>query len=691
MKSTCLTLLLATVATLAVAADPAPGAGPAELASDQGPVGAEQVARDVLQSMDQGADPCRDFYQYACGGWLSSTQLPADKPIWLRSFSTVFERNQKVVRELLESAATDPGDDNQTLVVRFYGACMDEAAVEKAGRRPLAPLLRRIEKVEDATALMAVTGELHRLSVGALFGLGVVADFKNPEVNVAFLSQGGLSLPDRDYYLSQEEDKRALREAYQKHVARMLGLVGEDSATAARHAAEVLAFETRLATASRPVADMRQLDRLYNKLDISGLKQLTPRLPWDAYLAAVGDPALTQINVATPEFFTALEKLVLESEPALLKTYLRWQAVNSGADLLTSDFVQANFDFFGKTLAGQQQLAPRWKRCVDATNGALGEAVGRLYVEKMFAGSSKEIALEMIRDLEAAFADNLPQVAWMDDVTRQRALEKLEAITNKIGYPDRWRDYSKLRLSRSSYFKSSVAAAEFEFGRELAKVGKAVDRSEWGMSPQTVNAYYNPLQNEIAFPAGILQPPFFYRDFPAAMNYGAIGGAIGHELTHGFDDQGRKFDAAGRLREWWEPEVSARFEKRAQCVSDLYATYEVEPGVHLNGPLTLGENIADIAALKEILAAYRLWATRHGAPAAAVAGLTNEQLLFVAWGQVWCAVMSPELARLQVSTDPHSPARFRVNGPMANTPAFAVAFQCAPGTPMNPEKRCEVW
>jgi predicted metalloendopeptidase len=471
----------------------------------------------------------------------------------------------------------------------------------------------------------------------------------------------------------------------------MFTLLGEDAEIAASHAAEVVAFETGLAQASRDRTAMRDIQKQIHRTDRAGLAELAPGLPWDAFFAGSGHPDIDAINVRTPEFFEALDQALATTEIEKLRTYLRWRLVDDMANQLPEAFVAANFEFYGAKLSGQKEIQPRWKRCVSGTSGALGEAVGRLYVHRMFAGDSKDKALEMIHDIEAAFEANLDGVVWMDDETRKRALVKLEAIRNKIGYPDRWRDYSGLRLTGDSYFGNALAASAFEFDFQANKAGEPVDKAEWPMTPQTVNAGYNPLGNEIIFPAGILQPPFFHRDFPAAMNYGAIGLGIGHELTHGYDDQGRKFDASGKLQEWWEPEVSARYEQRAQCVADYYSRYEVEPGVNVNGELTLGENIADIGGLKLAFNAYRMWQQRHGEPGSPIEGLTDEQLLFVAAAQTWCAKESPEFLRMQVTTDPHSPSQFRVLGPMANVPQFAAAFGCEPGQPMRPQEICVVW
>ncbi|MEM7354671.1 MAG: M13 family metallopeptidase [Acidobacteriota bacterium] len=687
-----LTLLLAGLSQPVLAEPNRAAATTDSQRSEGGHLAAQQISADVLAAMDPKTEACTDFYRYACGGWLDSTELPSDQTRWGRSFSTIQERNREIVREILETAAADPGDQpERRLIGHYYASCMDTEAIEKAAAKPLAPMLEEIARVDDTASLMQLAGKFHRHFVGVFFQMGVLPDFKDPDLNIAFLFQGGLGMPDRDYYVSDDETKRQLLGDYEKHVARMLELLGESAEEAAAHASAVVAFETRLAEASRPRAALRVIEKLYNKLDIGGLRELTPKLPWDAYLGATGYPDVADISVATPEFFEALEEALLDTDPAVLKTYLRWHLVNAAADVLSDDFVNAHFEFYGQKLQGQKEIQPRWKRCVAATEQALGEAAGKLYVERQFAGSSKDVALEMIDDIESAFEKALPDLSWMDDVTRRRAVEKAKAVGNKIGYPDEWRDYSSMQIESDDFFANVMAAQSFEYDRTARKIGQAVDPDEWRMNPQMVNAYYSPLQNEIVFPAGILQPPFFHKDFPAAMNYGAIGAVMGHELSHGFDDQGRKFDPMGELREWWEPEASERFQKQAQCVDDLYSSYEVEPGANVNGKLTLGENIADIGGVKQAYAAYKFWESRHGKPESTVEGLTNEQLFFVAYGQVWCSLNTPEQARLRLTTDSHSPSRFRVNGPVSNNAAFAEAFGCAEGTPMNPKQVCEVW
>ena len=652
----------------------------------------EEVAATVTAAMDTSVDPCQDFYRYSCGGWLDSTERPADESRWARSFSVINEENRQIVRTILEEAGENPGEDpNRQRIGYYYGSCMDEAAVEERGASPLHPVLEMVAAVDDAESFLATTGRFHRWGIGAVFGGAVFPDFQDPDLNISWFFQGGLGMPDRDYYVSEDETKQQQLAEYVDFMAKMFGLLGDDEATAAANANTVLDFETELAKVSRPRQEMRDFERLYNKIDLSGLQELTPSLPWSAYFTAVGYPDVVDISVTVPEFFERVESLVAESEPAVLQAYLRWHVARNLADYLSSDFVNADFEFYGKVMRGQEEIQPRWKRCVEDASGTLGEAIGMQYVERKFAGSSKEVALEMIGDIEHAFEANLPQLAWMDDATRGRAKDKVATLQNKIGYPDEWRDYSAMNLVADDYFANALAGIEFDFDYEAKKIGNPVDRKEWGMSPQMVNAYYNPLWNEIVFPAGILQPPFFHRDHPPAMNYGGIGGVIGHELTHGFDDQGRKFSPTGKMEEWWEPEVAERFVAQAQCVDDYYSNYEVAPGAKVNGKLTLGENIADIGGIKEAYTAYKQWEERHPGTAPAVDGLTNDQLFFVAWAQDWCTLATEEVERQLVTVDPHSPSKFRVLGPMSQNPVFAQAFQCEPGTPMNPENQCVVW
>ncbi len=663
--------------------------GSALMATDLTP---EQISAEVTAAMDSEADPCADFYQYACGGWLETTERPADQARWARSFSVIREDNRAFVRDVLEDAAQDPGEDpDRVKIGTFYGACMDQEAIDARGTEPLQKVFGLIDAAEGPADFLKLTAMAQRHGVAPFFDVAVFPDFQNPDLNISWMFQGGLGMPDRDYYVSEDSNKQELLAEYQKHVARMLALAGIENQTAEENAATVLAIETRLAQASRPAEEMRIMERLYNKVDRSGLEDLTPSLAWGDYFETTGYGDLVDISVATPEFFEAIQQLFEDTSAADIKTYLKWQAVNGLSTRLSTELVEASFDFFGKKLAGVVEIRPRWKRCVAATEAALGEIIGRVYIKERFAGNSKDVALTMIADIEQAFENGLPGLSWMDDETRERAIEKVATLQDKIGFPDEWRDYSALTVTADDYFANAGNAAEFEYDYEAKKVGNPVNRKEWGMTPQMVNAYYNPLWNEIAFPAGILQPPFFHKDFPAAMNYGGIGSVIGHELTHGFDDQGRKFGPDGKFSEWWAAEAIEAFQEQAQCVADHYSEYEVAEGASVNGNLTLGENIADIGGVKEGYAAYKLYEARQEGLQPAVEGMTNDQLFFVSQAQVWCQLASEEMERMQVTTDPHSPAKFRVLGPLTNNAVFAEAFQCAEGTAMNPEQRCEVW
>lgn len=679
-----LLVLLALACSPKVAA-PEPAAPPAasgELAA---------VEKSVAQALDPQADACVDFYQFACGGWHATTELPADKTRMTRSFTTITDQNQAMLRQIVERAAEAAGDDPDLQKVGgFYAACMDEEGIASAGLAPVQPLLDRIERAGSAKEIWALAGELHLEGVDPFFSLGVWPDAKNPERNELSLSQGGLGLPDRSFYL--EADSAPLKQAYQEYVAALLQAAGAPADQAATSAAQVVAFETRLAEIAVPRADLRDADKTYNPFDRAALAELTPGLDWAAFFGALGYPNVGRAIVATPDTLAALGPLLTQTPPATLRAYLRARALSDAAPYLDATFDNLHFGFYGTTLSGQKEQLPRWKRCVRRTEGALGEVLGRIYVGKAFAGDSKEIALDMIRRVEAEFESGMADLPWMDDATRAVAIEKSRSITNKIGYPDKWRDYSGLAVDRAEHFGNVRRSRRHESAFWLDQAGKPVDRDLWYMSPQMVNAYYNPVANEIAFPAGILQPPFFSRDFPQAMNYGAMGMVMGHEVSHGFDDEGRKFSATGRLEEWWAPEVAERFEERAQCVVDQYAGYEVQPGLFVDGRLTLGENIADLGGLRQSFRAYRRWIQENG-PEPEIAGLSNEQLFFVAYAQAWCSIYTPEAEKVQVRSDPHSPARFRVNGPVRNLPEFGEAFGCERGAPLFPpeDEICVIW
>ncbi len=653
----------------------------------------EAVAAEIRATIDPKADPCQSFYQYACGGWLAKTTLPADESQFGRGFSQLADTNREVLHGVLEELAKKPGTDpDNRKLGAFYASCMDEGAIEKAGAAPLAPLFAEIDKATDVASALTVAAKLQREGIEALLSTAVEGDFKDPDLSIAYLTQGGLGLPDRDYYLKEDAESKALLADYQAHVAKMLALAGESSVDAARHAAAIVAFETSLAKASLPRAEMRDPNKVYHRVDPATLAAMSDGLSWAPFFAGLGQPNLTLISAAPEGFFKGLAETLKKADPDTVRADFRWLAVHARADQLSKAFVDEDFAFFDKRLQGQQELQVRWKRCVEATDNALGFALGRAFVERQFAGESKKVAVEMIQDIEHSFEAGLPQLAWMDDTTRARAKEKTAVLVNKIGYPDKWRDYSALVVaSDAGYFANSRAAIRFEVDRLLAKIGQKVDRTEWGMTPPTVNAYYNPLRNEMVFPAGVLQPPFFSKDHPAAMNYGGIGMAMGHELTHGFDDQGRQFDGSGRLREWWDPAVVGRFQERTQCVQDLYSGFEVEPGVKVNGKLTLGENIADFGGIKASFRGWHSWSERNGSPGPLIPGFTNDQLFFLGFAQSWCSLRRPEFSKMLATVDPHSPPIFRVDGPLSNFPAFAETFHCAAGTPMNRAQRCEVW
>jgi putative endopeptidase len=689
MRSKCVPALVLAVFTLA-----APSFAGPKVAADA-PAGTDialdAIAASVEKSLDRTADPCADFYRFACGGWLDQVELPADEALWARSFSVIDERNRELLKTLIEDAGKSPaGDADRRLVGTYYAACMDESAVEKAGMAPIAPWLARIDSAKDRNALFALAGELQTVNAAPYFDVQVFADLKDPNTEVAHLSQGGLGLPERDYYLSDAADKKELRAKYSAHVAKMLALAGASEADAAKSAAAILEFETALATASRPVEKMRIYDELHHRLDAPGLAKLTPTLPWTAFFAGTGRTDLQEINVMTPEYFEALAKTTAATDIATLRAYFKYQLLSATAGMLPDRVYQEHFDFAGRTLGGQAEPQPRWKRCIHATEQAMGEPVGKLYVAERFPGRSKEVAVAMIGDITGAFEASLPRLAWMDETTRKAAVVKKGTLRMKIGYPDKWRDYSKLEVKPGAYFENGVAARKFETAWQVAKVGKPVDKNEFPMDPHEVNASYNPLQNAFTYPAGILQPPFFHKDFPDAMNLGGIGFVIGHELTHGFDDQGRKFNEKGEMTDWWTAGSVKAFEERAACIDKQYAAYEIEPGMHLNGKLTLGENIGDNGGLKQAWDALQTKQTARG-EGPKVAGLTEDQLFFVAAAQVWCTEASKEIERLIVQTNPHSPSKFRVVGPMVNHPGFAPTFSCAAGTPMNPAEKCEVW
>ena len=640
-------------------------------------------------SIDRSADPCSDLYQFACGGWLKANEIPADQSRWSR-FQELGERNKLILRGILEKRM-DPANQTDALdkkIGDYYAACMDEAGIEAKGKKPLEPELARVDALTRET-LPAELARFNAAGVSAALNFGSGQDFKDSNSVIAQADQGGLGLPDRDYYFKTDAKSVDLRQRYLEHVTRIFSLLGEPWSQAAGDAETVMAFEVALASASQDRTFRREPKNLDHKMTTAELSKAAPGLDWGKYFEASGAPAFGSLNAVSPGFLAKLAQMAKDEPLEKWKTYLRWRVAHSRAALLPKAFVDEDFAFYGKTLSGAKELKPRWKRCVEMEDGQLGEALGQRYVDQTFGKEGKERTLSMVHAIERAMAADVKGLDWMTPKTKKAAAVKLAAIANKIGYPDKWRDYSSVAVDRGDAVGNAARADQFEWKRQLDKIGKPVDRQEWGMTPPTVNAYYDPQMNDMNFPAGILQPPFYDNALDDAVNYGGIGAVIGHELTHGFDDEGRQYDAKGNLKDWWTPEDNKAFEQRAQCVSDEYGSFTAVDDIKLNGKLTLGENTADNGGLR--LAHMGLQESLKGKTPAAIDGFTPEQRLFLGWGQVWCMKITDEAARMRVMTDPHSPGRFRVNGTVRNMPEFAKAFSCKPGAPLAPQKACRVW
>jgi putative endopeptidase len=659
----------------------------APIAYSQNASTAHQSVLDV-NFMDPGVDPCTDFFTYSCGGWLKKNPIPPDKTSWGLS-SKLADDNKVLLREILEGAASSAGskDPVKQKIGDYYTACMDETTIEAAGVAPLKANLERINKMHSNRDLATVAASMPNR--GVLFDFQSDQDFKNSTQVIAELDQDGLGFPDRDYYVKTDPKSVELRQAYLVHVQKMFELLGDLPAAAATNAQAVMRIETALANGSLTQVERRDPKLLYHKMTRKELEALSPTFRWKQYFSGTGQPGLRTLNVIAPEFFKAMNAVLQKEDLESWKAYLRWHLVHANAPYLSTAFVNADFDFFGKTLGGAQQLEPRWKRCVSYTDNDLGEALGQAYVQRAFPPQAKQRALEMVKEIEQAMERDIEGLSWMSTETKQKALEKLHTVANKIGYPDKWRDYSALTIAHDDEMGNVLRAREFEFHRQLAKIGKPVDRGEWGMTPPTVNAYYNPQINDINFPAGILQPPFFDPNADDAPNYGDMGATIGHELTHGFDDEGRQFDAQGNLRDWWMAEDGKQFEQRASCVSDQYSQYVAVDDIKINGQLTMGENVADLGGL---MLAYMAWQNQtRGKKLDPIDGFTPEQRFFIGYGQSWCAETRDETKRMYATIDPHSPDKYRANGVVSNTPEFQQAFQCKAGSPMVRENRCRVW
>jgi putative endopeptidase len=647
-----------------------------------------------LNAIDKSADPCNNFYQYACGAWMKNNKIPGDEAVW-GTFNELNERNQNILRKIADDAAAHTSRSAlDQKVGDYYGSCMAEDQIEQLGTKPMEPGLQRIAALSSKADLAGEVARLHKQSVGVFFTFGSSPDPDNAKMEIADLDQGGLGLPERDYYFRKDPKSVELREKYVAHVAKVFELIGVPAAEAKQKAERVLAIETELANGSLDVVSRRNPKNLVHKFKTDDLPNLTSNFNLKQYFTDLGTPEFSVLNVDTPEFVKTVSQVVGQHSLADLKDYLTWHYVSTVSSALPKAFVEERFNFYGRTLTGAEKMRPRWKRCVQSTDSKLGEAIGRKFVEETFGSEGKQRTLEMVNEVEHEMALDIQSVTWMSPETKKEALVKLRGVTNKIGYPDKWRDYSSLQIRPADYLGNMLRGTEFEEMRQLAKIGKPVDKSEWAMTPPTVNAYYDPQQNNINFPAGILQPPFYSNKADDTVNYGAVGAVVGHELTHGFDDEGRQFDADGNLRDWWQKKDEEAFNKLAECFVKEYSSFEPLPGVHLNGKLTLGENTADNGGLRLAYMALMDSLAKHvNAKDKQEDGYTPAQRFFLGWGQVWCANERPEVIRLRAQTNPHSPPEFRVNGVLKNMEAFSQAWGCKPDQKMfaAPDKACRVW
>jgi endothelin-converting enzyme/putative endopeptidase len=641
-----------------------------------------------VSSMDTSVDPCVDFFAYSCNGWIKKNPIPPDQSNW-GAYSKVQDSNRQQLRSLVESAASETGERAiyRQKIGDYYASCIDEKTIDAQGTRPLQEALAKIDGIRSKNDLSDVVAGM--ADQFALFNFRSDQDAKNSNEVIAEADQGGLGLPDRDYYFKDDPKSVDLRKAYLAHVQKMLELLGHPTATASAEAKRIMELETELARASMTRVERRDPKSLYHRMSADELQKLSPSFQWNLFFTKVGVPQLKSLNVETPAFFQAMSQLIEKQDLSVWKPYLQWHLVHANARFLSSPFLNEDFNFYGKTLTGREQLQPRWKRCTVDVDNDLGEALGQAYVEKYFSPDAKRQVLTMVTEIETAMQQDIDNLPWMSPETKKNALEKLHAVVNKIGYPEKWRDYSSLDIKRGDELGNVQRAAKFEFDRQLAKIGKPVDHQEWTMTPPTVNAYYDPQKNDVNFPAGILQPPLFDPRSDAAPNYGNTGGTIGHELTHGFDDEGRQFDATGNLRDWWTEADGKEFEKRASCISDQYSQYVIVDDIKINGKLTLGEDVADLGGL--ILAYMALKQDTKSQNLQPIESFTPDQRFFIGYAQSWCGSTRDEAKRMRATVDEHSPDKYRANGVVTNMPEFQSAFHCKTGAPLAPAQRCRVW